>query len=267
MITNFLSKKEFLISKEFEKKGYIIFNLRQKKILEEIDKIIKIYIKKKFKFKKFNNVSKFLNNFHLYCPKKKLNNCRLDILTLINKSEIIKKLYFQCSKEILDTIVGNELVMQKKINLSIQLPKDDSSLLTLHSDVWSGDSPYEVVIWIPLVNCYKTKSMYILKANKYKKFEKNFKNLCKKSSNTIFNYIKKDVTWLSVKRGQGLIFNQSLPHGNIINKEKETRWSLNCRFKSLFSPYGDKKIAEFFRPITLRKISEIGMNYKFPGLK
>ena len=191
----------------------------------------------------------------------------MDILKKINNSKEIRKLYYQISKNVLDIIVGNELVMQKKINLSIQLPKDDSSLLALHSDVWSGDSPYEVVIWIPLVNCYKSKSMYILKANKYKKFEKKFKFLSKKSSDYIFNKIKKDVNWVKINRGQGLIFNQALPHGNIVNKEKETRWSLNCRFKSLFSPYGDKKIAEFFAPITLKKISEIGMNYKFPGIK
>ena len=54
--------------------------------------------------------------------------------------------------------------MQKRINLSIQLPNDSSSLLPLHSDIWSGDSPFEAVVWIPLVDCFKTKSMYILKS-------------------------------------------------------------------------------------------------------
>ena len=43
-------------------------------------------------------------------------------------------------------ILGNELAMQIRINLSIQLPKDDSSLLPIHSDVWSGDSPFESVV-------------------------------------------------------------------------------------------------------------------------
>ena len=42
----------------------------------------------------------------------------------------------------LETIVGNELAMQLRVNLSIQLPGDDSSLLPLHSDVWSGDSQF-----------------------------------------------------------------------------------------------------------------------------
>ena len=146
------------------------------------------------------------------------------------------------------------------------MPNDSSSLLPLHADTWSGVSPYEIVVWFPLVDCYKTKTMYILPSNKLKKYEKKLIGKKIKSSGQIFNLIKKDLVWLKVNYGEILIFDQSLPHGNIVNIEKETRWSLNCRFKSLFSPYGDKKISEFFEPITLRKISEIGMNYKFPGI-
>ena len=50
--------------------------------------------------------------------------------------------------------------MQNRINLSIQLPKDKGSLLDTHADTWNGNSPFEIVVWVPLVDCYKTKSMY-----------------------------------------------------------------------------------------------------------
>ena len=59
--------------------------------------------------------------------------------------------------------------MQNEISLSIQMPRDNHSLLPLHADSWSGNSPFEVVIWIPLVNVYSTKSMFILKNEKLKK--------------------------------------------------------------------------------------------------
>ena len=62
-----------------------------------------------------------------------------------------------------------------------------------------------------------------------------------------------------------MIFNQNLPHGNRVNDEDETRWSMNCRFKSVFSPYADKKLGEFFEPITLRAASQVGMDYELPG--
>ena len=52
--------------------------------------------------------------------------------------------------------------MQQRVNLSIQMPGDTSSLLPVHADTWSGDSPYEVVAWLPLVHCYGTKAMYLL---------------------------------------------------------------------------------------------------------
>ena len=47
----------------------------------------------------------------------------------------------------------------------------------------------------------------------------------------------------------------------MINKESETRWSMNVRFKGIFTPYGDKKIGEFFEPINLKAASIIGMKY------
>ena len=145
------------------------------------------------------------------------------------------------------------------------MPNDSSSLLPLHADTWSGVSPYEIVVWFPLVDCYKTKTMYILPANKLKRYEKKLIGKKIKSSGQIFNLIKKDLIWLKVNYGEILIFDQSLPHGNIINKENETRWSMNIRFKGLFTPYGDKKLGEFFEPITLKPVSRRGMNYKLPG--
>ena len=70
------------------------------------------------------------------------------------------------AKEILNTIVGNELASKNSINLSIQLPNDKSSLLAIHADTWSGDS-CSGSVWLPLVDVYKTKSMYILPAKYY----------------------------------------------------------------------------------------------------
>ena len=51
----------------------------------------------------------------------------------------------------------------------------------------------------------------------------------------------------------------------IVNAEKTTRVSFNCRFKSVFSPYRDKQIGNFFQPITIKPVTLIGMNYKHPN--
>ena len=70
--------------------------------------------------------------------------------------------YYKIFKEYLEIIVGNELVMQNQLNLSVQMPKDQSSVLPMHADSFNGESPYEVVAWLPLVDCYSNKSMFLL---------------------------------------------------------------------------------------------------------
>ena len=73
------------------------------------------------------------------------------------------------------------------------------------------------------------------------------------------------MNFIKINYGNYLFFNQSLPHGNIVNKTKETRISINCRFKGLFTPYAEKKLGKFFSPLKIRPASQIGLDYKFPG--
>ena len=263
---NFLNKQDIKISNEFKKKGYIVKNIKNKKVLKELQNNLIRTIKSCLNLKRKISNKVILNNIHNCVKENNLNEFRLNIINKINKSEKFKKNFYLVSKSFLETLVGNELVMQNKLNISIQAPSDSSSLLPVHSDVWSGDSPYEIVVWLPLVDCYKTKSMYILPQNKYQKFEKNFKRLGKLNSEKIYQFIKKDIQWINIKYGQIMLFNQTLPHGNRVNEETSTRWSINCRFKSIFSPYGDKKLGEFFEPISLRMISDLGMKYKLPNV-
>ena len=82
-----------------------------------------------------------------------------------------------------------------------------------------------------------------------------------------YKYIESDIELIKINFGQLLIFNQGLPHGNRVNLEGETRWSMNCRFKGVFTPYKDKKVGDFFEPITLRPASLNGIGYIYPEVK
>lgn len=257
---NFLEKNEQYLSQEFLNTGYLIRKSENLQSIRLIRKIILQSTKKYLNTKKNIN----LNNIHKFISIKELNSFRLQIINDLSNNKNLRLNYFNIARKHLYAIAGNELMMQRNINLSIQFPNDKGSLLPVHSDVWSGDSPYEINLWLPLVDCYRTKSMYLLPQKKYNKFEKRIHYAKNKSSSQIYKRISKDVKWMNIKYGSFLLFNQSLPHGNVVNKEKETRWSLNCRFKSIFSPYLDKKIGEFFLPITTRAATEIGINYKSP---
>jgi sporadic carbohydrate cluster 2OG-Fe(II) oxygenase len=63
-----------------------------------------------------------------------------------------------------------------------------------------------------------------------------------------------------------LLFNQNLAHGNVVNEEATTRWTMNCRFKQLLTPYADKRLGDFFEPITLRPSTRLGADYRFPDI-
>lgn len=258
-----LSNKEKKAVKKFAKKGYYIFDIKNKKILEKIkSKILKessVILKKKLV------KSKFFNYSHDYIKTNNLNSFRLKVYNKLNKDKNFLKNYYLMGREYIDLFCGNELAIQKKINLSIQLPNDSSSLLPIHTDVWSGNSPFELVLWIPLVSVENTKSMFILSPEQNKFYFNNLKKF--KTSEKIHSHAKKKLKWIKIKYGQGLIFSQNLLHGNVINKEKTSRWSFNCRFKSLFSPYDAKKYGEYFTSINIRQASIMGMNYNEPKIK
>ena len=257
----FFNEKEKKITNQFLKNGYVINKIENLKNFHKIQETFIKFVSKYDNDISNKNIEKKLNNFHHKLDVKNLNKFRLDLYNTINNKNNFKYNYYSLAEKMLSTLVGNELAIQTRVNLSIQFPNDESSILPIHSDVWSGDSPFEVVLWVPLVNCYKTKTMFLLPPSKKEKLNNILKNNTVMTSEELFKKVKKYLIWIEIKSGEYMIFNQTLPHGNVKNTEKETRWSMNCRFKSLFSPYGDKKIGEFFEPLTIRAASQIGINY------
>ena len=256
---DFLSTNEKILANEFIDQGFIVREAANKDALNKIQKFVIDMLSKKG--------GNLLDNAHRNIDIQELNDFRLEVINELNAQPWLKEAYYQVAKPYLDILVGNELAMQSRVNLSIQLPEDDSSLLPVHADTWSGDSSFEVVVWLPLVNCFGTKSMFLLPPKAANNLSDEFRLYAKGNSEELFNAIKKDVDWIKINYGEVLVFNQACPHGNRVNKENETRWSMNCRFKGLFTPYKDKKIGEFFEPITLRPVSKIAMRYKLPSLE
>ena len=183
------------IQKNFEKNGYVIVP-GNKKLLDKIRKIIFLKIKdnKKIKDKSNNdeNITKIFNNFHSFISLKELNSLRFNIYKKINIGNSFSEIYYEIAKKYLDELVGNELSMQKKINLSIQMPKDKDSLLDLHSDIYAGESPFQVVVWVPLVDAYDTKSMFFTKPSHNKRMNKKLTLLIKSAASKLHPSITSD---------------------------------------------------------------------------
>ena len=257
------------IEKKFEENGYVILPAN-KKLLDKLRNNILLKIKKNKSIKianqkKIDN-SKILNNFHHLINPKNLNSLRFDLYNKINSNPEFSNTFYDIAKIYLDSLIGNEISMQKKINLSIQIPKDKDSLLDLHSDIYAGESPFQVVVWIPLVDVYDTKSMFFTKPIHNKKMNFELLNTEKFTAKEMYKKNKKKFKFLNVKFGEILIFSPLILHGNTINQTKETRFSLNCRFKSLLSPYdvlvkSHRNIPNFYKPMNIKPLTKIGFNY------
>lgn len=262
---DFLDPADAALGARFLRDGYVIQSVEDNSLLERIQAAVTMQAARHLGLAEPGPAAAFLNGIHEQVSVGDLNALRLAVHNGVNACPWLREAYFGLARRSIEALVGNELAMQRRVNLSIQLPADDSSLLPVHADVWSGDSPFEIVVWLPLVDCYRTKSMYLLPPGPDRAMTARLHEFADRSAEDLFRAIEPDVEWIDIRFGEVLLFAQSLMHGNRINAEAESRWSMNCRFKSLFSPYADKRLGEFFEPITLRPATRIGMDYQLPG--
>ena len=266
--------KEFLSysdnSNDFSNNLHLISNVQNDdtlKILKsEVVKIVSNYLNCEIP----NDEDYFLNNIHKIVNKDSVNDLRLHVYNEINSFNWFRPSYFNLAKDNLFELVGNELAMQAKINVSIQMPNDESSVLPMHADQYGGESIYQVVMWLPLVDVFDTKSMYVIPKEFSIEIESNIKNYAKEGfTDKIFKEYKNKLKFLKVDYGQVLIFSPNLFHGNIMNETSSTRWSFNTRIKSLFSPYvsEEKDLGNFYQPIIVRPVTKNALEHKYPEFK
>ncbi len=248
------------IANQLIKNGYFKFKLSDQNF-KKANSILVSIVKKKLK----KNFIK-LDKIHKKITIEELNDFRLNIFKKLNTDKGFKKNIFNSAETFIIETVGNELVCSD-MNLSIQFPGDNSSLLDMHTDFFSGESIFQINLWVPFVAVKKTQSMFII--NPFdslvilKKIKKNKLLNFKK----ILQIYKKKMKWINLKKGEAILFSANCLHGNILNEEKNTRWSINVRYKNLYSPYtnldNEKKIGGFYKPLSLKAVSIFNLKHNF----
>lgn len=251
---------EHEIGERFLSDGYVIADAHDRHALLSLQSHVALIAASFLGGRSISPTIVFLDTIAERVTVERLNDLRLAMLDGIEPWW--REAYLQCGRPLVEAVVGNELAMQRGLGLSVQLPNDDSSLLPLHSDVWSEDSPFEVVLWIPLVDCRRTKSMFLLPPAADRRWRDRVAEFA--SVEALYQAVEPDLIWLDVPFGSVLLFTPTLMHGNRVNREPGTRWSMNVRFKGLFTPYADKRLGEFFDPVSIRPATRIGMAYRLP---
>jgi len=210
----------------------------------------------------------FFNSIHLQVAQESINELRLRLYNSLNTEGWFRPTYYSFAKSIIETIIGNELAMQNRINLNIMMPGDAGSYIPLHSDPHSGESPFQCVLWIPLTDTYDTKGVFLLPPEANQRALQHFKAWMKEGGRErVMQEIQHELVWAEVPFGSFLLFTPTLLHGSVMNDTNETRWSFNTRFKSLFTPYGsqEKGLGSFYLPIRTTPATHFGLQYAKPA--
>ncbi len=263
--SGFVSESDQALGQDFLASGYHIFDIEHPEALSTFK--TELYTEAlRHLDGETPSPEEFFDRTQDFIPLERLNDIRVRLIRYMGSRPEFRPMLYSMAKTALHRLVGNELAMQRALNLSIQLPQDESSLLPLHSDVWSGNSPYEVVLWLPLVDVFKTKSMYVLPRHLSDAKVADFKSLSTLTAEGLYKEIERDAVFLEVPFGKAVLFSHSIMHGNRINQEPSTRWTLNVRFKSLLTPYCTKELGESFLPITVKPATRIGYSFQKPGV-
>lgn len=263
----FVAERDRALADEFMARGYVIRPVDDRAALDDLRREVVALACDHLKIPQPNDPQDFLDHIERVVTPAKLNDLRLSVYRAMNARAWLRPTYFALARGTIESLVGNELAMQNKVNLSIQMPNDDSSLLDIHADVFGGETPFQVVLWLPLVDCHGTKSMFILPHDKTKAVTPRMSEIGEGGMAGLYKLVEKDLVWLDVPYGTALVFSPNCLHGNIVNTVPSTRWSMNSRFTGLFTPYTspEKKIGSYYLPITTRVVSRIGMEYRPPG--
>jgi sporadic carbohydrate cluster 2OG-Fe(II) oxygenase len=183
-----------------------------------------------------------LETLHDYISKDEINNVRLKIFHSLNQDKFDwASILETLAGSFLHTRLGPDYLIQSKVNLSIQMPFDETSVLPVHSDCVSGDSPWQLNFWLPLTKALRSSSMFLISRDDTLEYlrllvESKKTKLPHAYVNALERISAYDKHFVNIEPGSALLFHPGVLHGNVLNTESFTRVSLNIRLKSIFAP-------------------------------
>lgn len=240
----------------FASKGFMIVDMKT-------DYIENHFSESLFKFAKNydQNITSergyFFTHTHEFIEDNRLNDFRLSTINHLNETTEVRDRIFFDLHSYLHELVGRDLAIQRRINLNIHYPSSDTTLMPLHTDDLMGNSPFELIVWVPLTPLHRTQSMYLFDLKTSQDILQNF-NKYERTADILEDY-SDSIFWPTLAPGQALLFSSGLFHGNTFNQESISRWSINFRIKNLFTPYGEKDLSYYFEPMEITPVSQIGL--------
>jgi sporadic carbohydrate cluster 2OG-Fe(II) oxygenase len=253
--------RETEIGERFVREGYVIAATEDPEGLEHLITELSREFANWLKSEGIPTAAKDLAHSHQSATTERVNALRLSLFAHLNSQPDIRDRYFALASDLLSDVVGNELAMQTKVNLSIQQPADPGSVLDIHSDVWTGDSPFQVVLWVPLTDTTATNAMFFLPPEPSYEAYRRVRAGELRSMAEVRAAYDSQISVIEMKVGQVLVFNSNCLHGNQLNTTTTSRWSLNSRFVNLLAPATnpERRLGSYYTPLTVRPATRMGL--------
>jgi len=255
-----MSDKKIDFLKEFETSGYLVVDVEDKPALEQVRNVIFEEAKELLGVES-EEVEPFFNEFHRReLEPTALNDFRVNLIRKFNERIDAGQLISKSIGSKLVDLLGADISVQKTTNIVIHQP-EDTNIPMIHRD-GPPDSSFEVVVWVPLVHCYGTKGISILNRKDNLKGTDLLLSDGDISGAKLKEFSNKHSQYVDMEFGQILIFWTPLIHDIPINREDETRWSLNLRYKNLFAPYGTTGFPEYFKMLHTSALTKLALEFE-----
>lgn len=200
-----------------------------------------------------------LETIHQFMPAELINEFRLSMINFLSRETNLKHEILDVFRDECTAILGPDIAVQKNLNLVFTPPQDMASVIPLHADTWTGNSSFELTLYIPLTPTRLSHQMYIIPLEglpllKHALLETHY------DLKATLSCLEPALQYLEMQPGEVMFFWHALPHGNKMNQSETTHWSLNFRLKNLFSPYGEKKLGDYFVPYQYGVLSQLSIN-------
>jgi len=260
-LESFLSPDDLRLGEEFLEAGYVIQRCEEAEVLQALRHRLLNESNRWLLDRRGLGAMRDLESSHETIASEFINDIRLHLFAHLNSTEHTRHDYFRLASSLIQRLVGNELAMQSKVNLSIQQPGDQTSVLELHSDVWSGDSPFQVVLWAPLTDATASNAMFLLEPDASHEAYQRARAGKLQSMAEIHEAYRSQFKPIEVRFGEVLVFNSNCLHGNQLNTTSVSRWSLNCRITSLLAPATtpERRLGTYYTPIMIRPATRMGI--------
>ena len=183
---------------------------------------------------------------------------RLRITEQLRTEASAGRIVFECFAGALGSLVGADVLAQRAPNVVLQPPRHPIPT-ELHRDA-PANSPFEVVVWLPLVDCAGTKSMYVLDRDATAEALALYRD--DPADTERFDLaLERLAVPMEVRYGSALLFWTGLLHGSRINAESTTRVSLNTRYKALLAPLGMKDPYRYFEVLRTSPLTRLGLGF------